>query len=122
MLETFNMLATYLAIHAVSSLNAQGRTTGVAMKWNGESHSVPIYEGYVLPQAILHWGLAFLWRFASSAAVWDAAGAQHATHSQSWRPRAKLPLACATTASACKGGRAGGDAPRGTSRPLSLAA
>ncbi|KAE9451441.1 hypothetical protein C3L33_16685, partial [Rhododendron williamsianum] len=46
MFETFNTPAMYVAIQAVLSLYASGRTT------------VPIYEGYALPHAILRLDLA----------------------------------------------------------------
>ena len=48
--ETFNMPAMYVAIQAVLSLYASGRTTGVVTdSGDGVSHTFPIYEGsYVL--------------------------------------------------------------------------
>ena len=54
MFETFNVPAMYLSIDGVLTLFASGRTTGIVLMMGpGVSHSIPIYEGYVLPHAVL---------------------------------------------------------------------
>ncbi|EFJ51985.1 actin-like protein [Volvox carteri f. nagariensis] len=53
MMETFQVPALYVAIQAVLSLYASGRTTGMVLDiGDGVSHAVPVYEGFSMPHAI----------------------------------------------------------------------
>eukprot|EP00486_Rosalina_sp_Unknown_P012585 CAMPEP_0201591682 /NCGR_PEP_ID=MMETSP0190_2-20130828/189786_1 /ASSEMBLY_ACC=CAM_ASM_000263 /TAXON_ID=37353 /ORGANISM="Rosalina sp." /LENGTH=238 /DNA_ID=CAMNT_0048050117 /DNA_START=630 /DNA_END=1343 /DNA_ORIENTATION=- len=57
--ETFNVTSFYVAIQAVLSLYASGRTTGVVFDTgDGVSHTVPIFEGYCLPHAVTRLDMA----------------------------------------------------------------
>jgi actin len=57
--ETFNVPSFYVGIQAVLSLYSSGRTTGIVFDaGDGVSHTVPIYEGYSLPHAIMRLNLA----------------------------------------------------------------
>jgi actin len=59
MFEKFNVPSCYIAIQAVLSLYASGRTTGLVLdSGDGVSHTVPIFEGYALPHAIQRLDLA----------------------------------------------------------------
>ena len=52
--ETFRAPALFLAPPAVLSLYASGRTTGVVLDvGEGETHCIPVYEGYALPHSII---------------------------------------------------------------------
>jgi actin-related protein len=59
MFETFNVPAMYVNIQAVLSRYASGCTTSaVLVSDDGVTHTVPIYEGYALPQAVLRTDLS----------------------------------------------------------------
>jgi actin len=59
MFETFNVPAMYVQIQAVLSLYASGRTTGIVLdSGDGVSHTVPVYEGYNLPDAVIRLDMA----------------------------------------------------------------
>ena len=59
MFETFNVPNLYIAIQAVLSLYSAGRTTGMVLdSGDGVTHTVPIFEGYSLPHAILRLDIA----------------------------------------------------------------
>lgn len=59
MFETFNIPALYVAMQAVLSLYASGRTTGCVIDiGDGVSHVVPIFEGFALSHAIQRVDLA----------------------------------------------------------------
>lgn len=55
MFEKFNVPAFSVVTGAVASLYSSGRTTGVVIEsGNTLSYSVPVYEGYALPNTTLH--------------------------------------------------------------------
>ncbi|KAN0033929.1 hypothetical protein ACTFIV_000408 [Dictyostelium citrinum] len=59
MFEQFNVPALYIAIQAVLSLYASGRTCGIVLdSGDGVTHTVPIYDGYVIQHAIIRLNLA----------------------------------------------------------------
>jgi len=59
MFETFDVPAMYIAVQAVLSLYASNKTTGVVMdSGDGVTHTVPVYEGYTLPHAVMRLDLA----------------------------------------------------------------
>lgn len=53
MFETFNVKNIYVAIQAVMSLYAAGRTTGLVVdSGDGVTHTVPVFEGFAIPAAV----------------------------------------------------------------------
>ena len=59
MFEKFETPAVYVAIQAVLSLYASGRTTGIVLdSGDGVSHTIPIYEGHSPKHTILRLDLA----------------------------------------------------------------
>jgi len=53
MFETFQAKNVYVALQAVMSLYAAGRTTGlVCDAGDGVSHTIPVFEGFSIPHAV----------------------------------------------------------------------
>jgi len=54
MFEKLNVPEFYVGVSAVCALFAFGKTTGIVLdSGHTVTHSVPIYEGFALPHAIL---------------------------------------------------------------------
>jgi len=57
--ENFQVPRFYVAIQAVMSLYSHGRTTGLVVdSGDGVSHTVPVFEGFSIPAAILRMDIA----------------------------------------------------------------
>jgi len=57
--ETFNVPAMNMVVCPIVSLFATGRTSGLVLECgDGVTHIVPIYEGYIMPHAILRLDVA----------------------------------------------------------------
>jgi len=57
--ESFNVPAMNMVVCPIVSLFATGRTSGLVLECgDGVTHTVPIYEGYIMPHAILRLDLA----------------------------------------------------------------
>jgi actin beta/gamma 1 len=58
MFEKYKTLGLYIAIQAVLSMFAAGRTSGIVCQMgDGSSHTVGVYEGYAIPHATTRVGL-----------------------------------------------------------------
>ena len=59
MFEEFNVPKFYVGIQGVLSLYASGWTTGVVLdSGDGQTHTVPVYDGYSIKNAIQNIPLA----------------------------------------------------------------
>lgn len=59
MFDSFNVPSYYVAIQAVLTLYASGRTRGLVLdSGDGVTHTVPVFEGYAMPHAIERINLA----------------------------------------------------------------
>jgi actin-related protein len=59
MFEKFDVPASYVAVQGVLSLYSSGRTTGLVLDiGDGVAHTIPVYEGYMIPNAIVRHDIA----------------------------------------------------------------
>lgn len=59
MFEIFNVPSYFITPQAVLALYASGRTSGIVLdSGDGVTHTVPVYEGYALPHAIMQLDVA----------------------------------------------------------------
>ena len=59
MFEKFNVPASYISIQGVLSLYSSGRTTGIVLDiGDGVTHTIPIFDGYNIPNAVNRYDLA----------------------------------------------------------------